>query len=37
MSLIEINKLNKSYESGEECVLALVDVDLKIEKENLFP
>ncbi len=32
MSLIEINKLNKSYESGEECVLALVDVDLKIEK-----
>ena len=32
MSLIEINKLNKSYESGEECVLALVDVDLKIER-----
>jgi putative ABC transport system ATP-binding protein len=32
MSLIEINKLNKTYESGEECVLALVDVDLKIEK-----
>jgi putative ABC transport system ATP-binding protein len=32
MSLIEINKLNKSYESGEECVLALADVDLKIEK-----
>jgi putative ABC transport system ATP-binding protein len=32
MSLIEISKLNKTYESGEECVLALVDVDLKIEK-----
>ena len=32
MSLIEINKLNKTYESGEECVLALVDVDLKIER-----
>jgi len=32
MSLIEINTLNKTYESGEECVLALVDVDLKIEK-----
>jgi putative ABC transport system ATP-binding protein len=32
MSLMEINKLSKSYESGEECVLALVDVDLKIEK-----
>ena len=32
MSLIEIKKLNKTYESGEECVMALVDVDLKIEK-----
>lgn len=32
MGLIEINRLSKSYESGEECVLALVDVDLKIEK-----
>ena len=32
MGLIEINKLSKTYESGEECVLALVDVDLKIEK-----
>ena len=32
MSLIEINKLSKTYESGEECVLALVDVELKIEK-----
>lgn len=30
MSLIEIKKLNKTYESGEECVMALVDVDLKI-------
>ena len=32
MSLIEINTLSKTYESGEECVLALVDVDLKIER-----
>jgi putative ABC transport system ATP-binding protein len=32
MSLIEINKLGKTYESGEECVLVLVDVDLKIER-----
>ena len=32
MSLIEINTLSKTYESREECVLALVDVDLKIEK-----
>lgn len=32
MSLIEIKKLNKTYESGEECVMALADVDLKIEK-----
>ena len=32
MSLIEINKLTKTYESGEEHVLALADVDLKIEK-----
>jgi putative ABC transport system ATP-binding protein len=32
MSLIEINKLSKNYESGEERVLALADVDLKIEK-----
>jgi len=32
MSLIEIEKLNKAYESGEECVMALVDVDLKIER-----
>src|SRR3990170_3749878 len=32
MSLIEIKKLNKSYESGEECVMALVDVDVNIQK-----
>lgn len=32
MSLIEIKKLNKTYESGEECVLALCEVDLDIEK-----
>jgi putative ABC transport system ATP-binding protein len=32
MSLIEIKKLNKAYEGGEECVMALTDVDLQIEK-----
>src|SRR4030043_2469248 len=32
MSLIEIKKLNKAYESGEECVMALSDVDLDIER-----
>jgi len=32
MSLIEINKLDKTYESGEECVMALTDVDLNIER-----
>jgi putative ABC transport system ATP-binding protein len=32
MSLIEIKKLNKTYESGDECVMALVDIDLAIEK-----
>ncbi|HXX34480.1 MAG TPA: ABC transporter ATP-binding protein [Thermodesulfobacteriota bacterium] len=32
MSLIEIKKLNKTYESGEECIPALCDVDLNIEK-----
>jgi len=32
MSLIEIKKLGKSYESGDESVMALVDVDLDIEK-----
>ncbi len=32
MSLIEIKKLNKTYESGQECVLALCDVDLNIER-----
>ncbi len=32
MSLIEIKKLNKAYESGDECIMALVDVDLSIEK-----
>ncbi len=31
MSLIEIKKLNKTYESGEEPVRALCDVDLNIE------
>ena len=36
MSLIEINTLSKTYKSGEECVLALVDVDLKIEKGELI-
>ena len=32
MSLIEIKKLNKTYDGGEECVMALADVDLNIEK-----
>jgi len=32
MSLIEIKKLNKAYESGEECVMALLDVDFTIER-----
>ncbi len=32
MSLIEINKLNKAYESGDERVLALSNVDLNIER-----
>ncbi len=32
MSLIEIKKLGKTYESGEECVTALADVDLNIER-----
>ena len=32
MSLIEINKLNKAYESGDERVLALCDVDLDVER-----
>src|SRR4030042_6268742 len=32
MSLIEIKKLNKAYESGDECVLALCDVDLNIDR-----
>ena len=32
MSLIEIRELRKSYESGEERVLALADVDLHIER-----
>ncbi len=32
MSLIEIKKLGKTYDSGEECVTALADVDLNIER-----
>ncbi len=32
MSLIEIKKLNKTYESGGENVTALCDVDLNIER-----
>ena len=32
MSLIDIKKLNKTYESGEECVMALLDVDLNIAR-----
>src|SRR4030067_1007949 len=32
MSLIDIKKLKKTYVSGEECVMSLVDVDLNIER-----
>ncbi len=32
MSLIEINKLSKTYNGGEEKVQALVDIDLKIDR-----
>jgi len=32
MSLIEIKKLSKTYETGEECVLALTSLDLEIER-----
>src|SRR4030067_649950 len=32
MSLIDIKKLKKTYVSGEECVMALSDVDLDIER-----
>ncbi len=32
MSLIEIKNLSKAYESGEECVPAIVDVKLEIER-----
>src|SRR4030043_1167108 len=32
MNLIEIKKLNKAYESGDECVLALVEVELNIDR-----
>ena len=32
MSLIEIKKLNKAYESGEESVMALLNVDFTIER-----
>ena len=32
MSLIEIKNLSKTYESGEECVLALTHLDLEIER-----
>jgi putative ABC transport system ATP-binding protein len=31
MSLIEIKRLSKDYEGGEECVMALADVDLEID------
>ncbi len=36
MSLIEIKKLNKTYKSGNESVMALVDVDLNIEKREFI-
>jgi len=32
MSLIDIKKLTKTYVSGDECVLALTEVDLNIER-----
>jgi putative ABC transport system ATP-binding protein len=32
MNLIEIKNLSKTYESGEECVMALMDVGLNIQK-----
>ena len=32
MNLIEIKNLSKTYESGGECVMALVDVDVNIQK-----
>jgi len=32
MSLIEIQRLSKTYESGDECAMALVEVDLQIDK-----
>src|SRR4030043_234293 len=32
MNLIEIKRLNKAYESGDECVLALVEVELNIDR-----
>ena len=32
MSLIEIKNLKKTYESGEDCVLALTNLDLNIER-----
>jgi len=32
MSLIEIKNLSKNYESGGECAMALVEVDLQIDK-----
>jgi putative ABC transport system ATP-binding protein len=32
MNLIEIKNLSKTYESGEECVMALRDVELNIQK-----
>jgi putative ABC transport system ATP-binding protein len=32
MNLIEVKNLSKTYESGEECVMALRDVELSIQK-----
>jgi putative ABC transport system ATP-binding protein len=32
MNLIEIQRLSKTYESGGECAMALVEVDLQIDK-----
>ncbi len=32
MSLIEVRKLSKTYNGGDECVMALIELDLKIER-----
>lgn len=36
MSLIEIKKLTKAYKSGEESIMALIEVDLNIERGDFI-